>query len=297
MFALAASASLTFSCDDSEDFSAGPKVADDCVGVYFPVQDSYSYVFGSTDEEKSLSVKISRLSSDKAIAIPIQVNADAAGVSAPGSITFDEGQKEATFTITCDNIPLKQNVKCSVSVPEEYYNPYALGSGSISLDLLVSDWTLWAERAEFVFENYYSPVYSDIYAMPGTKNFKIVNFLGSGIDVPFKAIDFTPGKGLPSKSRLFPTENLWDEEDSYNTWYLYDWSDWTYPEWTPDPEVETTITYLNVYGWDESTGDWWCYIDFENHKGETTSYISYSDDSSSWDYITFSYGETLFEIQ
>lgn len=282
-------------CDDNDDFKPGPKTDENCMSVYFPVQDSYSHIFASSDESKTFTVTAERLNTDEAAIVPLSVTSSVEGISAPASIYFAQGQSSATLTFDCAGLPAKQTATCSISIPQEYANPYAAGSPEFDFTALVSDWELWVKDAEFVFENYYNPVYSDIYAMPGTTNFKISNFFGSGIDVSFRALDVTAGAKLPKKTRLFPTDNLYDNGDEYSTWYLVDdANNWEYPTWSPDGESDIEIEYLNVYGWDGD--DWWSYIDFEGRKGEFTSSIDYSDGSSGWDYVTFSFGEPLFNL-
>jgi len=282
------------SCSDDDDYTPGPEPAAGCPSVYFPLQDEYSYTFSSDSPDKTMNIVVKRLDTTSALSVPVTLTSDVEGFSAPAEIKFAAGENETVLAIDCSSIPTKQEHSVSVSFDESYSNPYTEGTRTITLKALVSDWTLWAENARFKYDSYYNDTYSDIYAMPGTKKFKIENFLGSGIDLPFEVDDPSA-----SYSMIIPTHNAdwyvnYYPEDAFQCWYLYDQDNDGWPAWSPDGVSEPKMTYALIYSYGD--GYYYTYIRFGKRTGGVTIDASYDDGSYNWQYVTFSYSEPLFEM-
>ena len=183
---------MLVSCSDNDDYEPGPAPAEDCMSVYFPIQASYNYEF-LADEDCIVPVKVKRAESAEAATIPLTVtaNEDSQGAFViPSQVEFAAGEKEAVFNVDCSNLPLRAKCSFTVKIPEEYVNPYSEGTADITVYAsIIGAWELWAENVPFEFQDKYNTVYSDIYAMRGTGKFKMENFIGSGVDLPFVVND------------------------------------------------------------------------------------------------------------
>lgn len=283
------------SCSDDDDYTPGPAVEPGNPSVYFPLQSEYSYIFSSDDDDKTFDVTVRRLDANGEVTVPVTVSANVeGGFSLPSEVRFADGETETTIKVDCSLLPTKQEYTLTLSIPESYSNPYAEGTSEVTVSSLVSDWELWAENACFSFTSYYADIYCNIYAMPGTKKFKIENFLGSGIDLPFEVDD-------PSASRsiIYPTANddpyvNYYPEDEFQCWYLYNQETGDYPVWSPDGASSPLIEYALIYTYGNDTP--YTYIRFGRKTGQITIDTSYDDGSSSWQYVSFSYSDPLFEM-
>lgn len=283
------------SCSDDDDYTPGPEVEAGSPSVYFPLQEEYSYIFGSDDTDKTFDIIVKRLNGKGAVNVPVTVASDAeGGFTLPSEIQFADGETETVLTVDCSSLPTKQTYSLTVSIPESYSNPYAEGTREVTVESLVSDWTLWAENARFSFSYYYGDIYSNIYAMPGTMKFRIENFLGSGIDLPFEVTDPTA-----SRSIIHPTANAdsylnYYPEDEFQCWYFYNQATGDYPVWSPDGSTEPKIAYALIYTYGNDT--YYTYIRFGRKTGQITIDAEYDDGSRNWQYVSFSYSDPLFEM-
>lgn len=283
------------SCSDDDDYTPGPEVEAGNPSVYFPLQEEYSYIFGSDDEDKTFDIIVKRLSEKGAVNVPVTVASDVeGGFTVPAEIQFADGETETVLTVDCSSLPTKQTYSLTISIPESYSNPYAEGTREVTVESLVSDWTLWAENARFSFSYYYGDIYSNIYAMPGTMKFRIENFLGSGIDLPFEVTDPTA-----SRSIIHPTANAdsylnYYPEDEFQCWYFYNQATGDYPVWSPDGSTEPKIAYALIYTYGNDT--YYTYIRFGRKTGQITIDAEYDDGSRNWQYVSFSYSDPLFEM-
>ncbi|MDE6116863.1 MAG: hypothetical protein K2G33_05060 [Duncaniella sp.] len=283
------------SCSNDDDYQPGPGVEPGNPSVYFPLQEEYSYIFGSDEQDKTFDITVKRLDSNGAVSVPVIVaEGSENSFSLPSEIQFADGESETTLKVDCSSLPTKQACTLTVSIPEAYSNPYAEGTSEVTVSSLVSDWELWAENAEFTFSYYYGTIHSDIYAMPGTYKFRIDNFLGSGIDLPFEVKD-----PKDSYATIYPLANAdayvnYYPDDAFQCWYLYDEATGDYPTWSPDGTSLPKIAYALIYTYGD--GYSYAYIRFAQRTGSFTIDTEYDDGSYNWQYVNFSYAEPLFDM-
>jgi hypothetical protein len=287
------------SCSDDDDYAPGEEVAADCPSVYFPQQGSYSYTFTSDEADKNINLKVCRLNSVGAVSVPVTITSDVEGFTGPATIEFADGQTEAVYPLSCDGIPRQSECDVTVSIPEDFTNPYAEGTSMVSVKSLVADWELWAPNALFEFSYYYASIRSDIYAMRGTRRLKIENFLGSGLDLQVNVEDID--RNVTSYARMFPLNNAdpyvnYYPDDAFDCWYFYDEATGDWPVWSPDGIGTPQIKFALCYGYDASSNYKYTYILPFDNSGSFTFEFSYSDGTSGYDYVNFSYDEPLFEM-
>lgn len=222
------------SCSD-DDWQPGPDVNPDCMTVYFEPLNSYNLII-EPDDSRLIPVTVGRAKYDEAATVPLTVSQKPEGVVIPESVDFAAGEQAKTIFIDIENMASKSSGTVSISIPEELTSPYAAGNAIINLNITVSGaWLPLANNAYYYFDDdAYPEADADIYMLEGTNNFKIANFLNSGIDFVFTVEE--PGTGslaiIPVRNYLDVSE-VWDNYD-YDGWVLFDEATYTYPEWSPD---------------------------------------------------------------
>ncbi|MCM1503667.1 MAG: hypothetical protein NC127_00515 [Muribaculum sp.] len=286
------------SCSDDDDYAPGEAVATDCPGVYFPVQSSYSYTFTTDDYDKSFNLTVKRLNTDGALSVPVSLTSEKEGFTAASTVEFADGQGEAIYKVDCENLPMREMVSATVTIPDSYFNTYAAGTNSVSFETIVAEWDLWAPNARFEFTDHYSPFNSDIYGMRGTRRLKIDNFLGSGLPliVEVEDIDYS----VTAYARLYPKSNFMAYDDlfsgdMYDCWYFYDRNREYWPIWSPDGS-QPEIYFAMFYGYDADSNYKYTYICPTYLEGCFTGEFTYSDDSTGYNYVYFYYDKPLFEM-
>lgn len=297
--ALAFSLPLASCSDDDDDYAPGEEVSADCASVYFPMQSAYSYTFSSDDAEKNINLVVRRLKSAGALSVPVTLISETQGFTSASTIEFVDGETETTFSVNCESIPVKNECSVTVSIPDSYVNPYAEGTSSVTVKSIVADWELWAPGAVFTFSNYYGSVTSDIYAMPGTRNIKIENFIGSGLPLQLEVEDID--YNVTAYARLFPLNNCdpyvnYYPEDAFDCWYFLDSANEEWPQWSPDGVGQPEIQYALCYGYDAESNYKYTYILPQYFSGCFTFYFDYSDGTGGYDYVNFTYERPLFEM-
>ncbi|MCM1356004.1 MAG: hypothetical protein NC212_06330 [Staphylococcus sp.] len=296
--ALAVCLPLT-ACSDDDDYVPGEVAPADCPSVYFPMQSTYSHTFTSDETRKTFDLTVCRLEAGEAISVPVTITSDVEGFSGAATVDFAAGEKTAIYTVDCADIPVQSEYAVTVSIPDDYANPYAEGTAAVTVKSLIADWELWAENAEFTFSNYYSPIHTNIYAMRGTRRLKFENFLGSGLDLQVEVEDID--KDVTSYARMYPLNNAdpyvnYYPQDAFECWYFYDQATGNWPQWSPDGTSTPQIEFALCYGYDASSNYKYTYILPDYNSGSFTFELSYTDGSSAYDYINFSYGEPLFPM-
>nr|WP_290393258.1 hypothetical protein [uncultured Muribaculum sp.] len=281
---------MLVSCSDNDDYEPGPAPAEDCMSVYFPIQASYNYEF-LADEDCIVPVKVKRAESAEAATIPLTVtaNEDSQGAFViPSQVEFAAGEKEAVFNVDCSNLPLRAKCSFTVKIPEEYVNPYSEGTADITVYAsIIGAWELWAENVPFEFQDKYNTVYSDIYAMRGTGKFKIENFIGSGVDLPFVVNDPAKDYAIITPTANYDDYSNYVEQDDFNCWYFYDSENDYWPSWSPDGVTFPGISYALVYGYDDSYA--YTYMRLSKNEGRFYFSMTYDDGTFGWNYVDFSY--------
>ncbi len=286
------------SCSDDDDYTPGEAVAADCPGVYFPVQSSYSYTFTSEDEVKTFDLKVKRMKTNGSLSVPVTLESDVEGLTGASTIEFADGQSETTYTVNCENLPLREMVDATVSIADSYINTYAAGTGSVSFEAIVAEWDLWAPNARFEFTDVYGPITCDIYGMKGTRRLKIEDFFGSHLPLIVEVEDIDYSK--TAYARLYPKSNYiaYDDlfsGDMYDCWYFYDKENEYWPMWSPDG-TQPEIAYACFYGYDADSNYKYTYICPTYLEGSFCAWIDYSNGDGGWNYANFYYDKPLFEM-
>ncbi|MCM1297431.1 MAG: hypothetical protein NC311_17980 [Muribaculaceae bacterium] len=284
--ALAAIAIMTMvtSCSDDK-WEPGPDVDPSCMTVYFEPLSNYDIIL-EPDDSRLIPVTIGRAKIDEAASVDIKVISAPEGVVVPSSVDFAAGEQSKTIFIDLENMASKSSGTISLELPEEMTSPYGAGNSAINVNVTVSGaWILLDDNVYFSFAKHYQPVYGKIYILEGTYNFKIPNFLNSGLDLQF-TVD-NPGEG---NLKVIPLKNFIDYKDyfgpdySYDGWLFYNQEEQYLPEWSPDG------SYPNITGM-EIDYDYGTISIYNNDKGlpegymQFTPFISYSDASSGYDGI------------
>lgn len=272
---------VTAACSDSDDWTPGPQDSPEAV-AFFPEQTAYVYTITPGDNT-TVEVTIARATSTGDVTVALTGTCDVAGISIPSQVTFLDGEAITSFALDCSSIPLRSRANVSIAID----NPSTYGAGSANLDLTIISTAGWVKVATVycTFQAYYKPITSDLMVLDGTNNFKLVNYLNSGIDLPFTLTS--------TKSQAInPTGNAYFyPEDDYGSWCLYDETNDTYPIWSPDGDSEPKIWESYTYGLS------YTYISLEGGYGQIAMAPDYDDGSWGYNdvYLSFTMEYNPFE--
>lgn len=269
LFGVAAVAAMATGCSDDDKWTPGPEPEPDCAGAYFGALSSYNLIL-EPDDSRMVAVTVGRGKTDEALTLPIVTEICPDGVVVPESVEFAAGEQVKTFYVDLENMPPKSSGTVALSIPAELTSPYAAGTSSLSFNVTVSG--AWIPVAEGVYldtDGVYQDMYTTLYYLDGTGNFKLPDFFGSGLDLIF--VQETPGNGF---TYIKPVKNFRDATDAWidlgfgeytygGGWFLYDDANSEYPWWCPDgvtyPEVdylefENSSSYMMLITDDENNG-------------------------------------------
>lgn len=287
--AASVSAVLIQSCSDSSDWEPGPKDNDTGVCAYFEPQSSNKYIFGSDAdaETMSINVPVHRVNTESAVSLPVTLSSEVSGFTAPSTVEFAAGQAETTIAVNCGGIPKGSFQNVTVSLPEDQTDVYGIGGSSITLSAIISDWKVLADNVTYYYndsngDEMYPRTKGTLYHLEGTYMFRLTDFFGSGLEMPFET-------KTPGNTQFVPTQNAdyliqYEPDDAYNCWYLYNEEEQTWPTWVPggDPDGRE-IEYALFYG----SADYCTINMIYNSKtmygfASYTIDVQYPDGSSSW---------------
>lgn len=240
-----AAAALTFlasACSDNDKWEPGPDVDPDCMGVYFGEMPTYKIIL-EPDDSRLIPVTIGRNNTEKIADIDIVTDKCPQGVVVPSSVHFDAGEQSTIIYIDLENMASKSQGELALSFPEGTTSPYGAGTETIALDITVSGaWipvsnNVTASISSLAGDRLYPDLPTKLYNLDGTDNFKIPNFLNSGVDFIFTGQK--PGNGYTA---ITPIKNYIDMTD--DGWWLYDDANAKYPVWTPDGVTYPEIRYI-----------------------------------------------------
>lgn len=264
------------SCSDN-DWEPGPDVDPDCMSVYFAPLSSYDMII-EPDDSRMIPITIGRAKFDEAATIQLIVNELPEGAYIPTSIDFAAGQQAATVYLDIENMASKSTGTVQLAIPAEMTSPYAAGNPTLTLNLNVAGaWIPLTDDAQEWFRNGQTDIYpvadAKIYVLDGTYNFKIANFLNSGVDFLFTVE--TPGTG---QLTVAPTRNFIDVKEvwdvDYDGWLFFDDANDTYPEWSPDgtyPDI-VSLEFDPNYAW----------INVADGNIYLSPYVTFSDSSAGY---------------
>lgn len=281
-------------CSDSNDWTPGPEDTETGVSAYFERPSQTSYVFDSSAsaDEMIIPVTVSRQVTSNAVSVPIILNTDAEGFSAPSAVSFAEGESSASFDVLCSGIPQGKQTSLTITLDPTQTDVYGIGLYSVEFSVIKADWIEIADNLRYLYTDYYSganiypATYEKLYILEGTHTFKLPNFFGSGLDVTFNC-------DTPDETVMIPLinadfENVSDDDKADMGWYLYDEANQTYPQWVPGgvdgyPAITYFLAYCDEY--DNVCNMIYNYDTLYGYIGWTTG-IYFDDDSFSWCYFT-----------
>lgn len=273
---------LTTAACSNNDWTPGPDVDPGCMTVFFEPIKSYDVVI-EPDDSRLFPVTIGRAKTDEAASVAINVVSAPEGVVVPSTVDFEVGQETQTIFIDLENMASKSSGTISLALPENMTSPYGAGNPTLDLNVTVSGaWLPLGEDVVIYFSKNYEPINSSLYLLDGTYNFKIPNFLNSGVDFVFTVAE--PGEGT---LRIIPVKNYmdvkeyWGSDYSYNGWVLYDEATETVPEWS----IDGTYPYISLFEFDAD----YATIDVANGYIFFGPYIYFTDGTSNYidQYIYF----------
>lgn len=264
-----ATLTLATACSDSDDWTPGPEEAAGAI-AYFPEQSAYKFTL-MPDDDHTIPVLIARNSSAGEATVALTCTSSVEGVSLPTSVTFHDGEKTTYVPVDCSNVPLKTTAQISLAIND----PLVYGAGSAQVDLTVNTTAGWIRVADLTcyFEASFEPIHTDLMVLDGTTNFKFVNVLNSGLDLPFTLTS-------TARTEIKPTANFEDADSGYGEWYLYDEANSTYPQWSPngnDKIVVDAMAYGGSYTW----------IDLSEGSGCLAFVFDYADGTWEYNYVHF----------
>lgn len=291
-YLLAAAAITALSaCSNDSDFTYTPaeEVSPDCPAVYFAASNPVETIF-SPDEESGITIKVGRVLTSGELTVPVIATDVAEGLIVPSSVTFAAGEAVTELTIDASGLPAGTIASYTLSVPDEYINPYAKtpGIGTFTGRVACAEWKLWADNVEFSFENKYEPIYGQIYELEGVGKYYIPNFLNTGLDLYFTMEHSKSGGDYRTIDPYRNAEVYYDEEDEYSYWYLYDEANNDYPLFTIQPGADA-IEYMEFFGVDTSSNYYYTYICPDYNYGVFSGLFYYEDGSSDYNDVTFTW--------
>ena len=144
-YLLAAAAFLALSCQkEVEDVyvPAAPD-AEDCFGVYFPVQDaSGSHELDPVDPTE-VTISVARKNTSGAVTVPVELSSETEGIFSASELKFADGQAESSFKISFPKA--EPGVTYSVTAQisgAEYASNYNAGATSLTYSVTRVKWNL-----------------------------------------------------------------------------------------------------------------------------------------------------------
>lgn len=262
------------SCSSNDSYSPGAAKAEGSIDAYFDADNTFAYTL-SPDDEKKLTLTLSRRDSVNEVTVPINVvNCDTSAIVIPSSVTFAAGKAQAELTITCEGLEEKKEYGFVIAVDEANADHYSIQNGSTRFEgsVIVSVWKKLKDVKFYYYQTEGMPTtYSELYQLEGVNKFYLSDFLGSGTDFYFTVggSDFKLPSSenvkdtLPSGGgELIPDEGCVYTEDytDYKLYTLY---------------LGTNAAGEDVWGW---TKDGVTYEAFYWYGGsDSYSYISFDD--------------------
>lgn len=286
------------SCSDSSDWTPGPQDTEIGVSAYFPPQSTYNFIFSSDSDaaDREMTVTVKRVNTASAISLPVTLSTSVAGFTAPATVDFEAGQESAEFSISCADIPQGAFQDVTLILPADESDIYGPGVTSLSLSAIISDWDLISDNVTYYYYDgnnaeMYPSTTGEMYYLKGSNMFKVTDFYGSGLDMPFTA-------NTPDQTLFMPTSNLITYadyypgyEDTYQSWYIYDSATESWPEWTPGGNPNAVgVSYALFYGTTEFSSINMIYDSSTLYGyGSNTIDLQLSDDSYAWGYWQYDF--------
>lgn len=236
-------------------------------GIFFTNTDNILSVTAE-DAELAVTLPVRRLVTEGALSVPLVVTTDNPSIIVPSTVDFSDGQADAIITIDLSRIPTKQAIPLNITFPEEYISPYAAGSAVFDGSVLVSDWEELPSgpivinwyNLDYSANTQFDPVEQTMLYLPGTKRFRILNFLNSDIDFTFdlQASDYPTWTGyhriMPMGNQVMYTEYNWTPY--YNSWWFVSDDLQTWPELQLAHNGDPIVVYGGSFMWYDDDSQW-----------------------------------------
>lgn len=283
-YILAAGVLMLASCSDDK-WEPGPQ-SGDTMGVYFGVQSDYNLLI-EPDDNHLIELTLERLDSEKEAVVPLKVVSCPEGAVLPESATFAAGSKTTTVIADFTNVPAKTSGLLQIQVDPAYATLYGAGTSDLRMKVtMTGDWIPLSEKVTVYYDggstyDIYDGQTTKIMMLEGTDRFKILDFMYSGLDLPFQIGDKAEHEST-GYAEIVPYKNFISYEelygsDDYGMWLFYDTDKEELPIWTPkgsSKTIEECIFY---------TGSDYCYIGLNYGYGMMTAEVDYTD--GSWEYV------------
>lgn len=290
-------------CSDSDDWTPGPAATDNMC-VYFTKLPASSLLL-TVEDQLSATATLTRNEYSEAASVPLKCESSVEGVTVPATVDFQAGEQTAVFTIDFSGVPVMTACDIKVSVDPAYSNIYAAGTSSVTMNIFISDWEVYAEDVKYSYASTFGTTTGGIiYNLSGTSLFKLKNFMNSGLDLQFTLGDNYPGfdeyfEFVPVSNCIWSTE-IWPDNTDYASqrmWFVYDSATSEYPVWSPDPSTGMTIEYCWVFN------DYWLDGNFSSYVGvfiphdgapatgyaDLNFWTDYTDESGEWNHLYISF--------
>lgn len=248
---------LAVSCSDSDDIiEEAPIPAGKTMNVYFNADNEFEYYVepGAT----SIDLTLGREKTDAAADVPIDVVIASDGFDIPSTVHFDAGQEEAVLKIGLGNLPLFELQKLSLKVNNDYADHYKMNDEGCALFTANVIQTKWIKVAKINYNNKpyditattgYFVGESWILWLKGTTQFRMENFLGSGVDLGFTYSAASATNTASWTGNIIPLDHCYYRNSS--SWYLLDDDGYTFAFTTSSGAIaDGTLDskYFYVYG-------------------------------------------------
>lgn len=259
--AVSAMAFTMTSCSSDYDYKPGTAVADDCPAVYFSNNNESLIEVKSDDASKSVTLEVDRVNTNGSLTVPIVVESKTDNITVPESVTFADGEASTELVVTYSEFTV--GTKFTVSVPDEYVNPYIILDGSSTFSASLAQVNKVCD-VKYATDCRFSGVTgSAIYNYSGENRFIFSNFLGSGIDLKFRVDTGVSGATFDMNDLTTLSGDIiplnYYYKDDYGFHFVETGTQEDYVTWTPEGSSEpvTSFYYYGVYG-----GYSYTYIDF-----------------------------------
>lgn len=243
-----------YACHDKDNYEPGPVPTNTKGSVYFAGDYEAENIYGDQPTIKdTLWIAVVRDSSNIKDAMDVPIKAETDGkVNVPDHASFEAGKDSAWIALTFPNVEFTKESKFTLTIPDEYANPYKEKDGTTTLQSSIL-WSAWQDVADTVLitSSYY--VFPDqgckLQNLNGKNRFRFSNFMGSGNPLEFS---INTEKGFNSKDLTDNAGNLSPLKNYYSESYGWDWAnDGNYTHWTPTGgsfEISYMAFYPSIYG-------------------------------------------------
>jgi hypothetical protein len=284
---------MAVSCDDNNDWKAGPQPAANNPGVYFDKSASRVIEMEANqqgvlkNESVSIPVKRDESKASSALQVPVKVRYADANLTVTETVSFEAGSSSSTLKVAVGEFEFSKQYAFSVEIDENYSNPYkAYGDGesggSTRLDAKIEVVCLLG-TATFTPTDYsgsnqprFIPFEHNIYDnLDGTYTIKNFLYNNAGYNFSFS---------IDEEKNIRPlTSNGYHSADE-NRWYFYsedsDASSARIPCYIPGADPDDYVTYIYFYTAENSSSYTAFWMDLSTKTGRMMGYSRYNVSSS-----------------